>query len=594
MKADTLDLQAVFYKPIRYRVPMFQRPYVWTQERQWEPLWEDMRDLAERLLDGLPHNDDTPHFIGAVVLEQVPQPLIKLESRSVIDGQQRLTTIQILISAARSVAEERGATNEAELLGELTWNDTRLAKDPADRLKVEPTVYDRVAFEDVMHGRDVAADADSDGALIREAYRYFRDQLRDWTAGSDAGANAETQLEALRQALWKLVQVVVIDLDGDDNAQVIFETLNARSTPLLAADLVKNLLFRTAMAAGQDAAALYNEYWKPLDGHDWRKMIRQGRLFRPRIDVFVMHWLTMLLGKEVVIHQLYPEFRGHLRSGGQTPADVLAELRRYADVYAAFDTAPHGSPEGRFFYRLQQLDTTTAMPVLLWMFGPDGLNEPHRLRAVQAMESWIVRRMVCRQTTKRYNVTFLDLLKALKDATAPTDATVIGFLRELKGESQYWPNDDEVRAALRSQPIYQTQIRKRLRMLLEALEEARGSDLTEQVQHSSLTVEHILPQKWVEHWPLANDDPAAAVARDQAKHLLGNLTLVTKALNPTLSNAPWPQKRQTLNERSVLLISADARTADTWDEAAIAARTDRLIEDVLKAWPGPSSSVWGD
>jgi hypothetical protein len=131
-------------------------------------------------------------------------------------------------------------------------------------------------------------------------------------------------------------------------------------------------------------------------------------------------------------------------------------------------------------------------------------------------------------------------------------------------------------------------------MLLEALEEARGSDLTEQVSHSSLTVEHILPQNWTENWPVPGNDPEAATKREQAKHMLGNLTLVTKALNPTLSNAAWPQKRKTLNERSVLLISADARTAEHWDEDAISARTERLIEDVLRAWPGPTSPAWDD
>ena len=384
----------------------------------------------------------------------------------------------------------------------------------------------------------------------------------------------------------------MIDLDRDDNAQVIFETLNARGTPLLAADLVKNLLFRTAIATGEDSTALYDQYWKPLDGNEWRRMIRQGRLFRPRIDVFVMHWLTMTLGKEVVIHQLYPEFRGHLRSADHTPASVLADLRRYADVYAGFDTAPHESAEGRFFYRLEQLDTTTAMPLLLWMFGPDGFGEAQRLRAIRALESWLVRRMVCRLTAKNYNSILLNLLKELRAADEPSDADVIRFLRGLTTESNNWPADDDVRGALRSQPIYQTVVRKRLRMLLEALEEARGSDLTEQIQHTRLTVEHILPQKWAEHWPLVPEDEERLAARDHAKHLIGNLTLVTGKLNSSQSNGPWAAKRKALNEHSVLLISADARTAETWDEAAIAARTERLTDDVLKVWPGPASPEW--
>lgn len=595
MRADTLNLQAVFYKPIRYRVPLFQRPYVWTQERQWEPLWEDLRDLAERLLDATTENDDVPHFIGAVVLEQVPQPLIELESRSIIDGQQRFTTIQILISAARTIADERGVADEAELLGELIWNDPKLVKDPEDRLKVEPTAFDREALHDVMNGNDLPFKPESNGALIRAAFHFFRERIREWTSASDS--DPRDQLEAMRQALWKLVQVVVIDLDSGDNAQVIFETLNARGTPLLAADLVKNLLFRAALAAGEDATALYDTYWKLLDSNEWRRMVRQGRLFRPRIDVFVMHWLTMTLGKEVVIHQLYPEFRNYVRSEVRTPTAVLENLRTFADVYADFDASSHSTPAGRFFYRLDQLDTTTAMPVLLWMFGPSGIGGDGRMRAIRSIESWLVRRMVCRLTAKNYNSIFLSMLTRLRDLegaqdTGASDVSVIEFLKGLEGESGYWPDDDEVQSMMRSQPVYETQLRKRLRMLLEALEEDRGTDLTEQIRHSTLTIEHILPQKWEEHWPLQAADPERAAARNHSKHLLGNLTLVTQKLNPSLSNASWTDKREALNKYSVLLISSDARVAPVWDEETIRDRTERLISDVLRIWPGPSSRSW--
>ncbi|MEO8468131.1 MAG: DUF262 domain-containing protein, partial [Chloroflexota bacterium] len=106
MKADTVDLAAIFGQPVHYVVPLYQRPYVWTRELQWEPLWEDVREVSDRQLDKIPENDAIPHFLGAVVLEQSLTQVGMIGSRSIIDGQQRITTLQILIAAARSVAIE--------------------------------------------------------------------------------------------------------------------------------------------------------------------------------------------------------------------------------------------------------------------------------------------------------------------------------------------------------------------------------------------------------------------------------------------------------------------------------------------------------
>jgi uncharacterized protein with ParB-like and HNH nuclease domain len=171
MKADTLNLTKVFYRPVKYQIPLFQRPYVWTQEFQWEPLWEDVRALVDRQLDAADTNDDIPHFLGAIVLEQIPGQTGFLESRSVIDGQQRLTTLQLLIAAARSVALEHGAEHAAELLAGLIYNDPKLYTSESDRFKVRPTEYDRAAFDAAMGG--TALTGHHDGQRISQAYEFL-------------------------------------------------------------------------------------------------------------------------------------------------------------------------------------------------------------------------------------------------------------------------------------------------------------------------------------------------------------------------------------------------------------------------------------
>ncbi len=593
MKADTVDLAAIFGQPVHYVVPLYQRPYVWTRELQWEPLWQDVREVADRQLDDTLANDSIPHFLGAVVLEQSLHQAGMIGSRSVIDGQQRLTTLQLLIAAARSLAIERGLDGPRKMFEKLMFNDDFLVRQAGDEYKVLPTQRDRPAFQEAMRDGVVAS---SGSHRMHEAYRFLRGSILEWAGEGGDTAVFGRRLEGLSTAIWKRLVLVTIDLDPGDNAQVIFETLNARGTPLLAADLVKNHLFQTATIQGANVDALYEEHWKVLDTDWWREEIQQGRLKRPRLDTFINHWLAMAGDREVVSHQLFPEFKRYLTAGSKQAADVLADLERYARVYETFEKEPISSELGQFLYRLNTLEVTTAYPALLWLLGPEGLTDPAERRiALQAIESWLVRRMLARQTTKNYNVVFLALLKRVRDAAKDRGAAALGqdvvdFLAGLSGESQYWPRAAEVAGSLRVMPAYTVLPRARLRMVLEALEKAMYTGLTEKVTLATdLTIEHVLPQEWSANWPLPEgvDPIQGRLDRDVAKHRLGNLTLVTGKLNPKMSNAGWIEKRAALQQFSVMRISTDIRNADTWDEASIARRGEQLAAVAVALWARP-------
>ena len=597
MKADTVDLAAVFGKPVHYLVPLYQRPYVWTREEQWEPLWQDVRDVADRQMDASADNDDIPHFLGAVVLEQALVSSGKIEARSIVDGQQRLTTLQLLISAARSIARQHGLDGPRQMFEKLLFNDAFLVKAAGDELKVLPTFRDRTPFRESIGDGVVAA---AGGHRIHDAYRFFRSSIREWVEEGGEPDELAGRLEALSTAIWKRVVLVTIDLDPGDNAQVIFETLNARGTPLLAADLVKNHLFQTATLQGADIDELFNQYWQVLDTDWWREEVQQGRLRRPRIDIFLNHWLAMSVGGEVVSHQIFPEFKRYLAAGSKKASDVLAELARYARVYETFEKEQPSTELGQFLYRLNVMEVTTAYPPLLWLLGPDGLvDADERGTALRAIESWLVRRMLTRQTTKNYNVVFLSMLKSVRERAAargsgPRGSDVVDFLAALRGESQAWPGDSSVTATLTTLPIYQVFRVSRLRMVLEAIEQSMRSGLSENVSlPTNLTIEHVLPQEWPQNWQLPEgvDPIQSRLARDQAKHRLGNLTLVTGRLNPRMSNGPWSAKQEALRQYSVMRISSDIRDADTWDERSIATRGERLIAAVLVIWPRPATAL---
>lgn len=584
---------------------MFQRPYVWNMKEHWQPFWDDIRGVAERVhdanLDAAAKGGQVkvaPHFLGAIVLELMHTGVGSLEARSVIDGQQRLTTLQIFIAAAKATADALGLEQQGRVLGKLLWNDLDLVKEADHAFKIWPTNADRESFRAVMRNDPPSGLPPTSSMKLATTMQYFRSVLETWATEAGEGER-DVRFSSLVTALRSHLKLVAIDLDSEDNAQVIFETLNARGTPLQAADLIKNLLFQRAEREGASVEALYEKHWMPFDHESWRREIRQGRLMRPELDVFLSHWLAMVKERETLIHQLYPALREHVSASNVTATDVMADLSRSARIYREMQRYPWRSVEGQFFYRQGLMDTTTTVPLLLYLFrlSPDELPPVRRQRALRAVESYLVRRMLCRWTGKGYNRIFLDLLAEVKKEPAVADEVIVRFLQRQRGESQAWPTDGTIREGVLSTPLYTALSRSRVRFVLEALEQSMHTDLSENANADSvLTIEHLLPQDWKAHWPLpAGVDPeVGAMVRDRAKHTLGNLTLVTRKLNSSESNRAWSGKKIALGDHSVLRLNWRVlkENPDVWDEQAIAARGAQLAAMILELWPGPDSSAW--
>lgn len=606
MKAFTHPLTTIFGKDVRYIVPLYQRPYVWAQESHWEPLWQDVLFVVRNLLlteeaaAFAPQLDPPitpPHFLGAIVLDLSRFGTGSLELRSVIDGQQRLTTLQLMIAAASEVAANHNCDKEARLLRKLTENDPDLVVDPDDQFKVWPTNVDRAPFRSTMLRQNGSEEKNH----IHKAYAYFAGAIDKWASDDDwqdIDANATARFAALTRVVREMLKLVIIDLEDGDNAQVIFETLNARGMPLLAIDLVKNLVFQRASAVpGIDLDAMYETKWKPFDQDYWREEVRQGRLNRPRAELFLMHWLTMQLADEVGAKHLFTTFRAHVDLPTGPPiTTTVAEFASDAEIFQSFDHQPEGSVERRFFDRLDILDTTTALPIALFLFRqPETvLSLGRRRRALVILESWMVRRMICRLTTKNYNRFFLDLLKKLKASPATADDVILEELQESSASTNAWPTDEQVVTNLTENALYGQINQRRVVLVLSALEQAMRSNKSETLNlPAGLTIEHILPQSWKEHWPLASPNDVALVSdRDRHLHRIGNLTLVTNKLNPALSNSAWPIKREELNKHSVLLLNR--RVVDEhpteWTEDDIDVRSAELAQLIIGIWPGPSHS----
>lgn len=585
MEAHPRPLKSVFRTDVRLTVPLFQRAYVWNVADQWLPLWQDIVTTERRFADG----DLTPHFLGAVVLQQKPSGLGSLEVREVIDGQQRLTTLQLFIAAVRDLAEHRyDDARLARRLTKLVENDRDLVEKSEDALKLWPTNRDRDAYRAVLDGAHVDTVYGTKPARPVQAYAWFREHIADWVESRRPRSPSES-LGSLTDVITDGLITVVIDLTADDDAQVIFETLNARGTPLLASDLIKNLLFRTLETARRPVESLYQRLWSPLEASVWEESVRQGRLKRPRLDAFMNYFLMTFLQEEVLAHDLFSTARRYVRGDADRATEMLEAISGYAEVYLAIETGTAGTVEEQaMLARLRIADSQTVTPLLLWLFSHTRGAE--RSGALRALESFIVRRSICGWSTANYNRIFLELVRRLGAGERPVDDVVERYLASMTSGSGYWPTDSDVADELAGRQIYLRMNREPLRLLLETLEASSSSRLTEPLADRRLSIEHLLPRSWETNWALPDGSTALEAqalrdARNGILHTIGNLTLVTGSLNSTLSNAPWGIKRGHLLEHSALTLNRSL--PGHWDVDEIRARTATLSRVICAVWPRP-------
>lgn len=599
--------QAIFMQPQRLLIPLFQRPYVWNEELQWEPLWKDLERIATRQLQS-PNTAQTPHFFGAIVLQQLPSPTSDLQQRTVIDGQQRLTTLQLLLDAIHSEIAMAGATMPAARLEPLITNAEAFCRKEEDRFKVWPTNRDRPAFNEVM-GASAPVDYQKlkhRTSRIVKAHQYFTQQCRAWLHAEGPDRIA-ARAEAIERSARELLQFVVIDLSAHENAQEIFETLNARGAVLTAADLIKNFVFQRLLEQGADVEEAYNKYWVQFETAFWEEDVNVGRVKIPRSSVFLNHWLVARTGEEVVAREVFSRFKEYADYQADHPMlDLLKEIHRAATIYREFTEKAQvldGPLDrvGLFVYRVKALESEVIKPVLLALLDhKSGLLPQHQVdTALDVLESWLTRRMLIRATAKNYNKIMAEVVSVIRNA--PIDQvgkTVSESFSSQRSEVAYWPDDDEVRRALETMPVYRKLSRARLRMVLEAIEDHwRGwipgqvSVAGMRIRRGSYAIEHLMPQAWTKHWPLP---PGGSEAdRDAHIHRLGNLTLLTKKLNSTVSNGPWlgaTGKAAHLQEKDVVLLNSKLLKeylSKQWDETGIDARTKQMVDAILAIWPVP-------
>ena len=603
----------IFQKEQQLLVPLFQRPYTWNRKEQWEPLWADVVRVATRLLEGK-DNSSRPHFLGAIVLQQMPNKSGDLEYRTVIDGQQRLTTLQILLDSIHAELTRHDLKSQAAKLVGLIENGEVFRKSPDDRFKLWPTNLDRAAFRALMSAqspidyKDISVDYQS--SKFYQGHKYFAEEARSWLSEDGSWSKAE-RADALVKTLRDQLQLVVIDLDTTDDAQEIFETLNARGAKLESSDLIKNFVFQRLTEEGGSSLAesFYKEHWFKFETSFWVETISVGREKFQRSSLFLFHWIVSKTAADLIEREVFSRFKEYTFDSGQSMSEIVSELSESADIYQEKIIHSGDALEGNlsrlglFVYRTSVMETSVARPLLLEVLNPrkEAIPNYQLIKFLDVIESWLVRRFLARATSKGYNKVFVDAISIVQKNRLNAGDALESFFAAQSNFTTYWPDDQDLRSSLKTMPFYNKFGKGRQRMVLEALEDyLRGwvgtseSASGTRVKRGTFQIEHVMPQSWQSNWPLPAN--VSERDRDDAVQRLGNLSLLSKKLNVDVSNSGWNAskgkdgKREAFVEKDLLQMNKKLLEVaqDDWNEVKIADRTELLISAMLDIWKVPA------
>ena len=590
MDANIKNLQSLFGTQVSYLIPQFQRPYAWGKEDQWFPLWEDVRNLAERHLaaDGQGHIKS--HFMGAIVLWPRQSNTGEVTKTIVVDGQQRLTTLQLLIKATQGVFQQLNDDARFNRLRDLTENsDSHLGEDPDNnKAKIrQSNLVDQTAFREVI--TLISSVKPQDPRSITKAYQYFNGKVDEWLSEAETPEEKVRRADALEEALSESLLTAVIDLDDDEEPHIIFETLNARGETLRQSDLVKNTVMYEANVIDDANAA--QRLWGMFEDEWWRESASDSRVDRIQLDRLLNHWMMATTRKNVAYNRVASDFRVYL--GDDSNHDIYSisdRIRSSGTVYRNalnyMDSDPYVI--GALRRMIGDMNIVVVMPLILYLKA-DQIPDDRYRRCIQIVESYLVRRALYGRITQGLTDFFIRMLDRMhQERPTHCDETLSKFLDSQTNDTLMWPNDNILFASLRNRRMPRMNAQRRKMILVEVERKMRKERMTEELGSTkNLTVEHIMPQRWRENWSLPSSARLEdSERREEAVHFLGNLTLTTSRLNSSLSNAAWPQKRETLQHHSTLLLNTEmlSNTPGDWDEDEIESRGASIALRILDIW----------
>jgi uncharacterized protein with ParB-like and HNH nuclease domain len=563
VKATEAKLLGFLKKSPQFLIPIYQRTYSWT-ERECQQLWDDILRTGT--------NDEvSAHFVGSIVY--IEKGLYQVSTHSpmlVIDGQQRLTTVTLLVAALANALDELDEDDREPVDG---YSPRKLRhyyllnpeEDGERHYKLLLSQTDKASLIAIVGGKEPPAEP---SLRVMRNYEFFESRI----------AECKGDLAPVCKGLAKLMVVDLALSRDQDNPQLIFESMNSTGRELSQADLIRNFILMGLEP--QQQTQLYEDYWRPIEVDFGQEA------YDIHFDGFMRHYLTVKTGEIPRLSEVYEAFKNHARSPQVADAGVEAlvkDIRNFARYFCAM--ALGAEPDANLklaFHDLRELKVDVAYPFLLELYQDyinGALSEPDLVEAVRLVEAYVFRRAICAIPTNSLNKTFSTFTKALKK-----DRYLESIQAHLLGLPSYrrFPSDEEFRRVFQTRDLYNFRSRSYWLRRME------NHGRKERVPVDQYTIEHIMPQNenlsagWQEAL-----GPDWETIQLTWLHTLGNLTLT--GYNSEYSDRPFPEKRDMVGgfSESPLKLNAGLGQLERWDEDAIKVRAGKLAAEATEVWKSP-------
>lgn len=567
MDAGKRTINDIFNGNRILEIPFFQRAYVWNIP-QWERLLEDMENVSL---------NNKPYFLGSVILKQQPTNTGNIvgDKRTLIDGQQRLTTLSIFFKVLSLKSNDDYEFNRMFKIRDL--------------IAIQHNHNDIDAFERVMNLKDLEYLTDQDN--ITKAYSYFREKM-----------NIEKLY--INNILSKIL-FVGIDLSENEDEQQIFDTINSLGVRLTTAELLKNYFFN------RDEISSYNTYWKDIFEKNeetknyWDTEITAGRSKREFIDMFFFSYLQIKIQEKELkvktedkiefskVENLFESYKKFIKEYlNNDNKSILEEIKEYALIFQKnfnFNIVENELTNNSGIERINAiifgLDTTTLIPYILFVLK-NVTEDDKKNELFEFLETYIMRRMIVHATTKNYNQLFTDRLINNKILSKEE---FINYLNNQSETVNFLPTDTDLENCIKDIVLVNKQSAGIL-YFIESKIRNRNYQSTQLLGLNKYSLEHLMPKKWENHWDnsLSNEEK---IHRNKKLLTLGNLTIITQSLNSTIRDANWENKKNGKGDKKGLIAYASGLETmshylsfDDWDEKAIEDRANFLLEKAKEIW----------
>ncbi len=577
MKAAKSSVWDLYNGAKQYVVPLFQRPYVWSRP-QWEQLWSDITEQYS-LKSGDPREKIPDRFLGSIVVVREYEK--NLDKYTIIDGQQRITTISIILAVIRAFAKERGITELYEQISDFLRNSPRSGE---GQYVVIPTRVDKASL---YHIFDEDYNFEHDSRIV-ECFDFFWRKIDE---------SRDLDLMSLQQVITEDLCVVYIELDQGENPNQVFEALNYRGVPLEESDLIRNFFF-ASLESPEVAESQYDQFWKPMEERFGNHQDLISRFLR---------YFCMRTGRTIRAGEIFESIRRTFL--GAPPDEIkglLQDINRYSDYYLRL-LQPELLPVEkviseeirRHLGRIKLLGSDVTAPFLMNCFG---WNDPGHKNGIELtdeqysailkqVETYLVRRAVCGRSDAGYEEVFSLLCSTIDKDAGPVADQVSSFFTRLE-EPYRMPDDDEFDDHLRYSDLYHpegentvawvvmTALETYFSAQAPATEVFSGLDLFED-SPSEQMIDHIMPVTLTPWWQDHLGTEWQTVHQDYL-HRLGNLTLTME--NPSILNADFDTKKAWY-ALDTHLLNTSMKGIKLWRKFQIDQRSGVLAAFCKKIWP---------